>query len=56
MSDTNALNNLTSAICALVEAMGMTAENNQRISHDQSIAYGEDAFNELINKHNLLGF
>lgn len=54
--DTNALNNLTSAICALIEALGMYSENQHRIQHDQSQMYGEDAFNNLIQKHNLTGF
>jgi len=56
MTDTNALNNLTSAICALIEAMGMVAENKWREMKGESLAYGEDAFNELISKHNLHGF
>jgi hypothetical protein len=50
------IDNLTSAIVALVEAIGMYAENQHRIQHAQSQAYGEDDFNALINKHNLLGY
>ena len=54
--DTNALNNLTSAICALIEAMGMMAENKNREHRDEAPAYDEVAFNQLIYKHNLTGF
>jgi hypothetical protein len=50
------IDDLTSAICALIEAMGMRAENEHRLQRGQSQAYGEDAFNALIEKHNLTGF
>lgn len=52
----NALNNLTSAICALIEAMSMMAENQFREKQGEALAYGEAAFNQLIYKHNLTGF
>ena len=54
--DTNALNNLTSAICALIEAISMMEENKQREHRGEAMAYGEAAFNQLIDKHNLPGF
>jgi len=56
MENTYALDNLTSAIAALIEAMGMMAENKQREYKGESLAYTEDAFNALLYKHNLTGF
>ena len=56
MVNDNTVNNLTSAIAALIEAMGMMAENQFRISNGGSPAYGEESFNILINKHNITGF
>lgn len=50
------VSNLTSAICALIEAMGMWAENKQREHRGESIAYTEADFNQLIYRHNLTGF
>lgn len=52
----NALNNLTSAICALIEAMSMEAENKIREHRGEAPAYDEAAFNQLLYKHNLTGF
>ena len=52
----NTLNNLTSAICALIEAIGMMEENKQREHRGEAMAYDEAAFNQLIYKHNLTGF
>lgn len=52
----NDLNNLTSAIAALIEAIGMMEENKWREFKGESLAYGEAAFNQLIYKHNLTGF
>jgi len=39
--------------CALIEAMGMKAENQQRTHLGQSIAYGEEAFAALIEKYGI---
>ncbi len=50
------IDNLTSAICALIEAMGMQAENKQREHCGESMAYDEEAFRSLISNHNLTGF
>jgi hypothetical protein len=52
----NTIDNLTSAICALIEALGMNAENDIRKQSNQSIAYAEQSFLDLIRKHNLTGF
>ena len=52
----DALNTHTSAICALVEAMGMRAENEIRKSQDEALAYGEDAFAHVLERHYLQGF
>ena len=51
-----ALDTHTSAICALVEAMGMRAENDIRKSQGIALAYGEDSFYYILEKHNLQGF
>jgi hypothetical protein len=50
------LDNLTSAICALIEALGMEAENKSREHGGWSPAYSEKDFLGLINKHNLTGY
>jgi hypothetical protein len=42
---------VTIAVQTLVEAMGMHAENQQRIRRCESLAYGEKAFIDLINKN-----
>ena len=52
----NALDTHTSAIYALVEAMGMRAENDIRKQKGETIAYGEDSFAYILAKHNLQGF
>jgi hypothetical protein len=54
--DNKSLDNLTSAIVALIEAMGMHAENQWRIQNGECLAYGEDAFNCIIAKHRLTGY
>lgn len=41
---------ITIAIQTLVEAMGMQAENQQRIHRGESLAYTEQAFADLINR------
>lgn len=38
---------------AEIEMQGMIAENQYRISNGESPAYGEDAFNSLIEKHGI---
>jgi hypothetical protein len=54
--DTKSLDNLTSAIVALIEAMGMHAENQHRLQNGNSCIYGEDAFDCIIAKHRLSGY
>ena len=39
--------------CAMIEAMGMQAENQQRAHRGESIAYAEDHFNALITKYGI---
>lgn len=39
--------------CALIEAMGMVAENTHRQQCGKIIVYGEEAFNALINKYGI---
>ena len=39
--------------CAMIEAMGMQAENEQRKMFGNSLAYVEDDFQRLIGKYGL---
>jgi hypothetical protein len=39
--------------CAMIEAMGMQAENKQREIMGNSPAYVEDSFMELLTKYGL---
>lgn len=39
------------AACALIEAMGMAAENQQRQHRGESMAYTQEAFEALLRKH-----
>lgn len=39
--------------CALIEAMGMQAENMQRQHRGESMAYSDVAFNDLIVKYGI---
>ena len=54
--DNKSLDNLTSAIVALIEAMGMHAENQYRLQNGESCMYSEDAFNDIIAKHRITGY
>jgi hypothetical protein len=38
---------------AMIEAMGMQAENSQRLSQGEAIAYNDNAFLDLIEKYGL---
>jgi hypothetical protein len=42
---------ITMTIETMVEAMGMQAENQHRLSRGESIAYTEQAFVDLVNKN-----
>jgi len=44
---------ISQSICALIEAMGMHAENQHRLANDNSISYDEEAFNKLIEKYGI---
>lgn len=44
---------ISQAVSALIEAMGMVAENKHRLQHGNSQAYGEEAFFALIEKYGL---
>ena len=52
----SSLDTHTSAICALVEAMGMRAENDIRKSNGEALAYGESSFIHVLERHKLQGF
>ena len=39
--------------CALIEATGMQAENQQRAHRGESVAYGEERFTALIDKYGI---
>ena len=39
--------------CAMIEAMGMQAENEQRKAVGHSMAYTEDAFVQLIDRYGI---
>lgn len=39
--------------CALIEAMGMVAENKYREHRGETIAYVEDSFDALLNKYGI---
>lgn len=45
--------NLTRSVQALIEAMGMNAENDMRRLRGESPAYGEAEFLSLTTKYNL---
>jgi len=44
---------MSQTACALIEAAGMTAENNQRLHAGHSMAYTEDAFLNLIEQYGI---
>jgi len=41
------------ATCAMIEAMGMVALNEQRKVLGHSMAYDDQAFSDLINKYGI---
>lgn len=43
----------TDSARAIIEALGMVAENQHRLSTGRSIAYGEDAFENVIVRNGL---
>jgi len=44
---------ITMGINALITALGMHAENQKRLSNDESPAYTEDDFNKLIEEKGI---
>ncbi len=40
-------------VCAQIEAEGMKAENQYRVSGGESIAYGKEQFDSLIEKYGI---
>jgi hypothetical protein len=44
---------ISQSVCAMIEAMGMQAENQQRIHRGESVAYMEDSFNSLCEKYGI---
>ena len=44
---------LSQSVAALIEAMGMVAENKQREVSGESPAYGEQQFMQVIKKYDL---
>ena len=44
---------ISQVACAMIEAMGMLAENNLRLVSLRSLAYGEQAFAVLIDKYKI---
>ena len=41
------------AACAMAEIAGMQAENQQRAHRGEAVAYAEDAFSDIANKHGI---
>lgn len=41
------------AVAAHIEALGMQAENAQRVTENKALAYGEEAFASLIDRYGL---
>jgi hypothetical protein len=39
--------------CAIIEAMGMVAANKERKQRGHSLAYGEEAFQKVIEKYGI---
>lgn len=52
-AEQNAAYVISQSVCAMIEAMGMAAFNQHRLSLGQSIGYDEDAFNKLIEKYGI---
>jgi hypothetical protein len=44
---------ISQSVAAMITAMGMYAENQDRLSKGHTIAYGEEAFNDVISGHQL---
>lgn len=44
---------ISQSVCALIVAMGMQAENDQRKHHGESMAYTGEAFEKVILEHGI---
>jgi hypothetical protein len=44
---------ISQSVCAMIEAMGMQAENMQREREEYLMAFGSLSFNSLIEKYGL---
>jgi len=44
---------LSQSVCALIEAMGMAAENKQREIQGDSPAFSKEHFDNLINQYGI---
>lgn len=44
---------ISQAACAMIEALGMVAENTDRTRHNYATAYAEDSFVDLIAKYRI---
>ena len=51
--DQNTAYVLSQIACAVIEAMGMQAENQQRAHRGEAMAYRENDFNALIEKYGI---
>lgn len=44
---------IAQAACAMIEAIGMQAENAKRLSEEKAPAYGEEEFAALIDRYGI---
>jgi len=44
---------ISQSVCAMIKALGMHAENEQRKHRGKSMAYVEEHFIELIDEHGI---
>ena len=44
---------MSQSACALIEAMGMHAENMQREQRGMAMAYNDTAFLDLVNRYGI---
>ena len=44
---------ISQSVCAMIEAMGMQAENEYRIHRGETVAYTSEAFNKLLETYNI---
>lgn len=44
---------IAQAACLMAEVAGMQAENQWRVQNGNSLAYGEDAFQQVIQKYGV---